>query len=66
MGIHAAGPQRDRTPRPQPVDEVDLLTVLDVKGQIVIFDVAFYDATPETVLDEVASIITSVNVDHVP
>ena len=44
--------------------EFDLLTVLDVNGQIVIFDVAYYEGTPAVVLDEMAAIIESATLDY--
>lgn len=37
----------------------DLLTVLDVNGELVIFDVAYFDGTPDSALDEAAGIVTS-------
>jgi len=46
--------------------QFDLLTVLDVNGQLVIFDVAYYEGTPETVLDEVASIVESAMLAYSP
>lgn len=49
--------------------QFDLLTVLDVKGELVVFDVAYYegaDGTPSSVLDEMASIVTSAILDYIP
>ncbi len=48
--------------------QFDLLTVLDVNGQLVIFDVAFFEGaegTPGSVLDELAGIVTSVSLEYV-
>ena len=46
--------------------QFDLLTVLDVNGQLVIFDVAYYEGTPRSVLDEMAGIVTSVTLLYTP
>ncbi len=49
--------------------QFDLLTVLDVKGQLVIFDVAYYEGaegTPGSVLDEMAAILVSATLEYVP
>ena len=49
--------------------QFDLLTVLDVNGQLVIFDVAFFEGaegTPRSVLDEMAGIVTSVTLLYTP
>ena len=43
--------------------QFDLLTVLDVKGQLVIFDLTYYEGsegTPESVLGEMSAIMESV------
>ena len=43
--------------------QFDLLTVLDVKGQLVIFDLTYYEGaegTPESVMDEMSAIMESV------
>jgi hypothetical protein len=48
--------------------QFDLLTVLDVNGQLVIFDVAYYEGaegTPGSVLDEMAAIMTSATLEYV-
>ena len=49
--------------------QFDLLTILDVNGQLVIFDVAYYEGaegTPGSVLDEMAGIVTSVTLLYTP
>ncbi|MEO8245499.1 MAG: hypothetical protein ABI622_00125 [Chloroflexota bacterium] len=46
--------------------QIDLLWVLDVNGELVIFDVAYYAGTPENVLDELGAIVESATLDYVP
>lgn len=46
--------------------QIDLLTVLDVRGELVILDVAYYEGTPESVLDELAAIVESVTFRYLP
>ena len=46
--------------------QFDLLWVLDVSGELVIFDLTHYEGTPESVLDEMASILESATLDYVP
>lgn len=46
--------------------QFDLLTVLDVKGELVIFVVAYYEGTPESVLDELAAIVESARFLYTP
>ena len=46
--------------------QFDLLTVLDVNGQLVIFDVNYYEGTPDSVLDEVAAIMESATLEYAP
>jgi len=48
--------------------QFDLFTVLDVNGELVIFDVAYYEGaegTPGSVLDEMAAIMTSATLEYV-
>lgn len=46
--------------------QIDLLWVLDVNGELVIFDVAYYEGTPQSVLDELAAIVESAKVYYTP
>jgi len=46
--------------------QFDLLTVLDVKGQLVIFDAAYYAGTPSSVLDEIAHMVESAVFSYAP
>jgi hypothetical protein len=46
--------------------QFDLLRVLDVNGQLVIFDVTYYEGTPESVLDELAAIVESATLEYAP
>ena len=46
--------------------QVDLLWILDVKGELVIIDIAHYEGTPESVLDELGAIVESANLDYSP
>ena len=49
--------------------QFDLFTVLDVNGELVIFDVAYYEGaegTPESVLDEMAAIVMSAILQYDP
>jgi hypothetical protein len=46
--------------------QIDLLWVLDVNGELVIFDIAYHDGTPESILDEVAAIVESATLDYTP
>lgn len=46
--------------------QIDLLWVLDVNGELVIFDVAYYEGTPESVLDELGAIVESATLDYAP
>jgi len=46
--------------------QFDLLTVLDVDGQLVIFDVTYYEGTPASVLDELAAIVESATLEYAP
>lgn len=43
-----------------------LLTVLDVSGTLVIFDVSYYEGTPQSVLDELAGIVESAVLEYTP
>jgi hypothetical protein len=48
--------------------QFDLFTVLDVNGELVIFDLAFFEGaegTPGSVLDEMAGILTSATLEYV-
>jgi hypothetical protein len=44
----------------------DVFTVLDVYGEIMIFDAVYYDGTPDAVFDEIATIVTSATIDYSP
>ena len=46
--------------------QFDLVWVLDVNGELVIFDVAYYEGTPQSVLDEMAAIVESATLDYSP
>lgn len=46
--------------------QIDLLWILDVNGELVIFDMAYYEGTPESVLDEMAAIVESGTLDYSP
>lgn len=46
--------------------QFDLLTILDVNGQLVVLDVTYYEGTPETVLDEMARIVESATLAYGP
>ena len=46
--------------------QIDLLWVLDVNGELVIIDVAYYEGTPESVLDEMGAIVESATLDYSP
>ena len=49
--------------------QFDVFTVLDVRGELVIFDAAYYegaDGTPSGVLDEMAGIVTSAILQYIP
>jgi hypothetical protein len=46
--------------------QIDLLWILDVDGELVILDVAYYEGTPESVLDEMAAIVESATLDYTP
>jgi hypothetical protein len=46
--------------------QFDLLTILDVKGQLVIFDVSYFEGTPEPVFNQIAGIVESANLDYAP
>ena len=49
--------------------QYDVFTVLDVSRQLVIFDVSYFegpDGTPRAVLDEMASIMTSADLNYAP
>jgi hypothetical protein len=49
--------------------QLDLLTILDVNGQLVIFDVSYFegaDGTPEAVFDEIAAIVTGADIQYAP
>ena len=46
--------------------QVDLMTILDVNGELVIFDVAYHKGTPASVLDEMAAIVTHSMLDYDP
>jgi hypothetical protein len=60
----------DGTPRShEDPGQYDLFTVLDVKGELVIFDVAYYEGapgTPQGVLDEMAQIVESAILEYNP
>jgi hypothetical protein len=46
--------------------QIDLLTILNVSGPLVIFDVAYHDGTPASVLDEMAAIVTHATILYQP
>jgi len=46
--------------------QIDLLSVLDVDGELVIIDVAYYEGTPESVLDEMGAIVESATLERTP
>ena len=46
--------------------QIDLLWVLDVNGELAIFDVGYYEGTPQSVLDEVAAIVESATIVYTP
>jgi hypothetical protein len=46
--------------------QIDLIWVLDVEGELAIFDVGYYDGTPPSVLDEVAAIVESATIYYTP
>lgn len=46
--------------------QLDLLWILDVNGQIVIFDMVYYEGTPEAVLDEMAAMVESATLQYSP
>jgi hypothetical protein len=46
--------------------QIDLLWILDVNGELVILDIAYYEGTPESVLDEIAAIVESATLDYRP
>jgi len=46
--------------------QIDLLWILNVKGELAIFDVAYYEGTPPSVLDEVAAIVESAIISYSP
>ena len=59
--------QGDDAPRyAQDPGQFDLLRVLDVNGQLVIFDVTHYAGTPESVLDELSAIVESATLEYAP
>ena len=50
-------------------DQYDLLTVLDVNGQLLVIDASFFsgaDGTPGAVFDEIAGIVTSASIQYSP
>jgi hypothetical protein len=46
--------------------QIDLLSVLDVDGELVIIDVGYYEGTPESVLDEMGAIVESATLERAP
>jgi hypothetical protein len=46
--------------------QIDLLSVLDVDGELVIIDVGYYEGTPESVLDEMGAIVESATLERTP
>ncbi len=44
--------------------QFDLVWVLDVNGELVIFDVAYYEGTPPSVLDEMGAVVESATLDY--
>jgi hypothetical protein len=46
--------------------QIDLVWVLDVNGELVIIDIAYYEGTPESVLDEAGAIVESATLDYSP
>lgn len=46
--------------------QIDLIWVLDVNGELVIIDVAFYEGTPDSVLDEMGAIVESATLSYSP
>jgi hypothetical protein len=41
--------------------QIDRLWILDVDGVLTVIDIAYYEATPQTVIDEMEAIVDSVS-----
>jgi hypothetical protein len=46
--------------------QIDTLWVLDVNGEVVVFDAGYYEGTPQSVVDELEAIVESASLGYSP